>query len=628
MEPHSSDEIIKDVFNWLFDFSTPFLVLWIHDEDVTQTVLVAQVVAGILAKLGKLSASFFSGLEGIVNARHVIPTLAHQLTQSRPEVRTHVGHAVAQDNSIFNLEIETQLRNLLCDPLLAASKSGNMKPPKGGIPNVFVVHGLENYNEDDFQSPFLQDFVDVLHLVRATNTPHRLLIIGRHTSFLQSCTSKPNMRQTILERPMTTTFWFGKEEEISLWNEEAHRREEDLKRREEVLRRKAEELRELGEKLDTKGEILKAKDEDVERRRCALELDEERLKTREDDFLLLDEELSRREDEVSRREYEMSKRGDKVRRTDRGAKQRQGINGDFNPPIQVDSGTGIIRHDKELESASLNGPELFHQTPVTMETQEELDAARALGESSAGEAIFAKTDELQEQHKREMDVLEKNGEADNENDEELKVKLEPERRKSEVTMLHMEEERKRSAMTLTSQDIPPALGAEITETAEGETETEQHPPPKQKKAKGNLNFLKKRTSRMVQRWNSSSESMRRGRENAALENDNPRPQSIIGHPEHLTRIGTTSRKTRSQLNPDSKVITRLPRYREPEEHPGESREVPHRGSAVHGETSDALAANSSKVGNQYLGAFGTTSGAIIGRGISALATVRREVFGK
>ncbi len=622
MESHSSDEIIKDVFNWLFDFSTPFLVMWIHDETVTQTILVAQVVAGILAKLGKLSASFFSGLEGIVNARHVIPTLAYQLTQSRPEVRTHVGQAVAQDNSIFNLEIETQLRKLLCDPLLAVSESGVMKP-QGIGPDVFLIHGLENYNEDYFQSPFLQDFVDVLHLVRATNTPHRLLIIGRHTSFLQSCTSKPNMRQTILERPMTTTFWFGKEEEISFWNEEAQRREEDLKRREEGLRQKEEALRELGERLDTKGENMKAKDEDIERRRCALQLDEEKVRTREDDFLLLDEELSRREDEVSRREYEMRKQGDKVRGTDREAKQRQGTNGDLNPLIQVDSGIRIIRQDKELESAPLNVPQLFHQTPVVMETQEELDARRALRELSAGEAIFEKMDELQEKHKREMEVLKKEvEEEDDENDEQLKAKLEGERRKLEETMVHMEERQKRLVMTWTGQDTHSALGAESEEVA-----AEQHPPPKneQKKAKANPNFLQKRTDQVVQKWNSSSESMRRARENAALENENARPQSIIGHPEHRKRIAMTSRKTRSQLDAESKAIARLPKCREPGEHSSESR---HWESAVHGDTSDALAVNGGKVGGKYLGAFGTTSGAIIGRGISALATARREVFGK
>ncbi len=405
MEPHSSDEIIKDVFNWLFDFSTPFLVMWIHDENVTQTILVAQVVAGILAKRGKLSASFFSGLEGIVNARHVIPTLAYQLTQSRPEVRTHVGQAVAQDNSIFNLEIETQLGKLLCDPLLAVSESGNMKPQ--GIPDVFLVHGLENYNGDYFQSPFLQEFVDVLHSIRTTNTPHRLLIIGRHTSFLQSCTSKPNMRQTILERPMTTSFWFGREEEIGFWNKEAQRREAGLKRREEGLRRKEQEFRVIGARLDTE-------EEDIKRRKCALQLDEEKLKTRED---TLEDVLKRREDEVSRREDEVSRREDE---------EVTVANGVFGTLIRHIHGDKMICHHKELQSTPLIVPQLIYQTPMTTKIQEELDFGRVLGDTSAASAaIFEKMKELQEKHEKEMEELTKVvEEAENENDKQLRAEPE------------------------------------------------------------------------------------------------------------------------------------------------------------------------------------------------------------
>jgi hypothetical protein len=414
MEPHSSDEIIKDVFNWLFDFSTPFLVMWIHDEDVTQTILVAQVVAGILAKLDKLSASFFSGLEGMVNPRHVIPTLAHQLTQSRPEVRTHVGQAVAQDNSIFNLEIETQLRKLLCDPLLAASVI--MKPQ--GIPDVFLIHGLENY--DRFQSPFLQDFVDVLHSIRTTNIPHRLLIIGRHTSFLQSCTSKPNMRQTILERPMTTTFWFGRAEEISSWNEEARRREQSLKRREEGLRLKAEGFRGIGAKLDTE-------EKEIEKRKCALQLDEEKLNTRED---TLNEVLNRREDEVNRREDEVSRREDETRK--QGDEVDQEVNGVFGALIRHIHGDRMIHHHKEPQSTPLIVSQLIYQTPMTRKIQEELDFGRVLGDTSAASAaIFEKMKELQEKHEKEMEELRKTvEEAENENDRQLGVEPGIDRQKS------------------------------------------------------------------------------------------------------------------------------------------------------------------------------------------------------
>ncbi len=351
MEPHTSDGIINDVFNWLFDYSTPFLVMWIHDKTVAQTILVAQVIAGILNKLDKLSASFFSGIDGVVNYRHIIPTLAHQLARSRPEVRDLVGRAVAHDGSIFNLEIETQLKELLCDPILAASESGIIQTQ--GIPHTFVIHGLENYDEDQFQSPFLQDFVDILHLLRASKLPHRLLIIGQHTPFLQSCTSKPNMRQTVLERPITASFWFGKEAEISSWHEEAQRREEDLRRREEGLRRKEEDMRAIEEKTKNEREELESelkkiecekkewnqkgrgslgkeveleeKDEDMKKRSHALQLEEEESRIRQDSLLFLEAGLSRREDELSGWEGGLSRREDEVseRKAEMGERENE-----------------------------------------------------------------------------------------------------------------------------------------------------------------------------------------------------------------------------------------------------------------------------------------------------------------
>ena len=380
MESHISDRIINDVFNWLFDYSTPFLVMWIHDQTVSQTILVAQVIAGILDELHKLSGSFFSGIDGVVNNKHVIPTLAYQLAQSRSELQEHIGRAVAYDGSIFDLETGTQLRKLLCDPILAASMPGIIQTQ--GIPNVFVIHGLENYHEGQFQSPFLQDFAETLLSLRAGKIPYRLLVIGQHTSFLQSCTSKPNIRQFVLQRPITASFWFGKEADISSWREEAQRREEDLGRREEGLRckeeefgvlgrkmenereeleselekmknqkeglkiesndlrRKAEELKRMGEELqrekrewNQKGRELRGRelelekqDEEIRRRRHALQLEESDSRIRHDNFSFLGADLSRREDELSRRQDELSKQEEEVRRKDSrdpGPNQRQ-----------------------------------------------------------------------------------------------------------------------------------------------------------------------------------------------------------------------------------------------------------------------------------------------------------------
>ncbi len=348
MEPHISDRIINDVFNWLFDYSTPFLVMWIHDKTVSQTILVAQVIAGILDKLHKLSASFFSGIDGVVNVRHVIPTLAYQLGLSRPEVQKHVGRAVANDGSIFNLEIETQLKKLLCDPILAASESEIIKTQ--GIPNVFVIHGLENYHEGHFQSPFLQDFVDTLLSLRAREIPRRLLIIGQPTSFLQSCISKPNIRQIVLQRPITASFWFGKEAEISSWHEEAQRREEDLGRREEGLRRKEEELRVLGGEMENEREELESELEKIKKQKEELKSQSNELRRKEEELRVLGGEMESELEKIKKLKEELKRKGEKLESEKRDWNQKgRGLHGKEVELEKKDEEIKRRRHDLRLD---------------------------------------------------------------------------------------------------------------------------------------------------------------------------------------------------------------------------------------------------------------------------------------
>jgi hypothetical protein len=142
MEPDNPDEIIRDVYAWLFDCSTPFHIMWIHSANISQTNLVGQAIAGVLHEHGILSASFFSsivdGLEDTVDSACAIPTLAYQLAQNFPDTRLAIADAVANDRSIFNLEVQTQIQKLITEPLLrvAGTKS---------IPHVFLIHGPEYF---------------------------------------------------------------------------------------------------------------------------------------------------------------------------------------------------------------------------------------------------------------------------------------------------------------------------------------------------------------------------------------------------------------------------------------------------------------------------------------------------
>jgi hypothetical protein len=84
-----------------------------------------------------------------------------------------------------------------------------------------------------------------------------------------------------------------------------------------------------------------------------------------------------------------------------------------------------------------------------MQIQEELDAGRALGGTSASAAIIAEMKELQKRHEKEILDLEKEIEqATRDNDEELRDELAEERRQLEQIMARAEEDWKRLTITL------------------------------------------------------------------------------------------------------------------------------------------------------------------------------------
>ncbi|KAJ3508732.1 hypothetical protein NLJ89_g5593 [Agrocybe chaxingu] len=134
------------------------------------------------------------------------------------------------------------------------------------------------------------------------------------------------------------------------------------------------------------------------------------------------------------------------------ARQAALAQGAFKP--FVDSGVRLFRHDKGLESTRLIISELMDQEPVALKIQEELDAGRSLGETSAGAVIIEELQELQKKHEEEMESLRKEIEdAARANDEELRLELAEERRKLEETMARAVEDRKVLEMKRITQPV-------------------------------------------------------------------------------------------------------------------------------------------------------------------------------
>jgi len=132
----------------------------------------------------------------------------------------------------------------------------------------------------------------------------------------------------------------------------------------------------------------------------------------------------------------------------------------------VKAGAVMARHDKGRESALSIMSQLVHKQLVIVQIQEELDAGRALGGTSAGAVIIADMKELQKKHKKEISHLEKEIEqATLDNDEELRDELAEDRRQLEQIMARAEEDWKRLATTL--QEARIKREADMRATNEG-----------------------------------------------------------------------------------------------------------------------------------------------------------------
>ncbi|KAK7444070.1 hypothetical protein VKT23_015468 [Stygiomarasmius scandens] len=133
------------------------------------------------------------------------------------------------------------------------------------------------------------------------------------------------------------------------------------------------------------------------------------------------------------------------------------IKGAFKPLL--DGGAVMHRQDKELESARQIINELKYKSPVTLKIQEELNAGRALGDTSAGAVIIEEMKELQKKHVKELEDLKNEmEEAMKANDDELQAELDEERQKLEEMMARAEQDQR---MLLMVREVRSEADAEM-----------------------------------------------------------------------------------------------------------------------------------------------------------------------
>ena len=109
----------------------------------------------------------------------------------------------------------------------------------------------------------------------------------------------------------------------------------------------------------------------------------------------------------------------------------------------IDGGAKMFRHDGGAESAKSIVSEFVHKPPVTLKIQEELNAHRALADTSAGGVIMKEMKEMEKEHKERMQDLKEEMAQES---EVMRAELEAKRRQLEKQIAQIQEDQNRLQM--------------------------------------------------------------------------------------------------------------------------------------------------------------------------------------
>src|SRR5258707_7041434 len=173
--------ILKNIRDWLdqpiSESGSPIEpIYWINGIAGIGKSTIARTVAEDEGRRKCLGASFFFSRQekDLSDAKLFIPTIAHQLAQSYPEVRSDVIQVLQKDPDIVNKSSATQLQQLILNPLR------NITSPK---PVLLVVDALDECDNSVDAAAKLFDII----VARCTEVPAlRLLVTSRPETYIKS----------------------------------------------------------------------------------------------------------------------------------------------------------------------------------------------------------------------------------------------------------------------------------------------------------------------------------------------------------------------------------------------------------------------------------------------------------
>ncbi|KAF8187489.1 hypothetical protein BJ912DRAFT_904396 [Pholiota molesta] len=186
--PDTRAQVQADIMQWLDDVDDPRQVTWIHGSAGVGKTAIAAAIATICydSEPRRLAGAFFLSRSAPAESRrgdgkHLVATLAYQMADNIPDLAPHISKAIEKNRMIFDLDFETQIKELILDPLSALSAKTSNKIP----PMLIVIDALDECSPIHCQARIIDALVKAMGKMQH-KIPHKLLIASRPEAHITS----------------------------------------------------------------------------------------------------------------------------------------------------------------------------------------------------------------------------------------------------------------------------------------------------------------------------------------------------------------------------------------------------------------------------------------------------------
>ena len=149
--PNTRLAVLECIMEWIFGSDDrDALILWLYGPAGAGKSAILQSIAEKCAALDILLASFFF-FRSDSTRNHpgsLIATIAYQIATRIPQVTSALDSAISRDPMIFKKSLDTQVQQLIVNPLRNLALSGFFKD-RNTAPRLVLIDGLDECNGHD-----------------------------------------------------------------------------------------------------------------------------------------------------------------------------------------------------------------------------------------------------------------------------------------------------------------------------------------------------------------------------------------------------------------------------------------------------------------------------------------------